>query len=93
MTRDQSIPRFLLFVFATLVSAQAIFAPRIHAQELEDEGVTIQASPPQDTTAKKVVSKENIEKSGSRDLAELLQDTLNLGTLSYGGYGNSASVN
>ncbi|MDR1126957.1 MAG: TonB-dependent receptor, partial [Treponema sp.] len=39
------------------------------------------------------VSKENIEKSGSRDLAELLQDTLNLGTLSYGGYGNSASVN
>ncbi|MDR1216348.1 MAG: TonB-dependent receptor [Treponema sp.] len=78
----------MLFVFTTLVLVQAI-----QAQELEDEGVTIQASPPQDTTAKKVVSKEDIEKSGSRDIAELLQDTLNLGTLSYGGYGNSASAN
>jgi vitamin B12 transporter len=83
--------RSLLLASSLLTSLAA--PPPARAQELQDEGVTVEASPPPETTAKRVVSKEDIEKSAARDLAELLQDTLNLETLSYGGYGASASVN
>jgi vitamin B12 transporter len=86
-----SVSPLLLSIFTALFSAQIV--PSIQAQELEDEGVTIHASPPSEITTKKAVSKETIEKSTAMDIAELLQDTLNLGTLGYGGYGNSASVN
>ncbi|MDR0785059.1 MAG: TonB-dependent receptor [Treponema sp.] len=84
---------FLLPAFIALMWALACFAPLLRAQELEDEGVTVEAEQAPETVVKEIVSKEDIEKSAARDIAELLQDALNLGTLSYGGYGNTASVN
>jgi vitamin B12 transporter len=83
--KGRIIRRFLFLLLAV--------TRRVLAQELEDEGVTIEASPAPEAVVEKIVSKETIEKSGARDIAELLQDALNLGTLSYGGYGSSVSVN
>ncbi|MDR0411314.1 MAG: TonB-dependent receptor [Treponema sp.] len=83
----------LLLIFTATVCAQSFFTPQLGAQELQDEGVTVETAPVPEPSVERIVSKETIEKSVSRDLAELLQDALNLGTLSYGGYGNTASIN
>jgi len=58
----------------------------------EDEGITVTGSP-QTTQQMKIIDKEEIERHNAADLADLLQETLNLGLTRYGSYGSMANIN
>jgi vitamin B12 transporter len=58
----------------------------------EGEGLTVTESP-ETTQQMKVIDKSEIAKRNSQDLAELLQDVLDLGTTRYGAYGNRTNIN
>jgi vitamin B12 transporter len=59
---------------------------------LEDEGITVTASP-ETTQQKATVSREEIAKHHAPDMAALLQEILDLGVTRYGAYGNDTSIN
>jgi vitamin B12 transporter len=59
---------------------------------VEEEGITVVGTT-EGAQQMAVIGREEIEKRNASDLAELLQETLNLGLTRYGGYGNQASVN
>jgi vitamin B12 transporter len=60
---------------------------------MEDaQGITVVGTP-ETTQEKKVVTKEDIDRSQAPDLATLLQETLNLGVTRYGAYGNRTDIN
>jgi vitamin B12 transporter len=59
---------------------------------MEGEGLTVTASP-ETTQQMKTIIREEIERHNAQDLAGLLQETLDLGITSYGGYGNQADIN
>ncbi|MCL1993787.1 MAG: TonB-dependent receptor [Spirochaetes bacterium] len=56
------------------------------------EGITIVGTV-QTTQQMAVIDREDIERAAASDLAMLLQETLNVGIVRYGGYGNRAGVN
>jgi outer membrane cobalamin receptor len=58
----------------------------------EDEGITVTESP-QTTQQMRIIDKEEIERHNAADLADLLNETLNLGLTRYGSYGNMANIN
>lgn len=58
----------------------------------EEDGITVVGTP-QTSQQIAVIEKEEIEKRKAADLAVLLQETLNTGFTSYGGYGNMTSIN
>jgi vitamin B12 transporter len=59
---------------------------------LEDEGITVTASP-ETTQQMEIVTKEEIARHHAPDMAALLQEILDLGVTRYGAYGNDASIN
>jgi vitamin B12 transporter len=60
---------------------------------MEDEqGITVVGTP-ETTQEKRVVTREDIDRTQAPDLATLLQETLNLGVTRYGGYGNQTDIN
>jgi vitamin B12 transporter len=74
----------------------------LSAQEIEEDddflyfgeapGITITATP-ETTQQMTVIDKETIEKSGTRDLAALLEEEIGMSVTRYGGYGNQTSMN
>jgi vitamin B12 transporter len=58
----------------------------------EDEGITVTGSP-QTSQQMKIIDKEEIERHNAADLADLLQETLNLGLTRYGSYGSMTNIN
>ncbi|GHV37496.1 vitamin B12 transporter BtuB [Spirochaetia bacterium] len=89
----------LVFILCTLfpLYAQENMAPEDDFFDediplMEGEGFTVTASP-ETTQQMKVVTKEDIETAHAPDLASLLQETLDLGTTRYGGYGNQTDIN
>ncbi|GHV86719.1 TonB-dependent receptor [Spirochaetia bacterium] len=59
---------------------------------MEGEGLTVTASP-ETTQQMKILTKEEIDAVHAPDLASLLQETLDLGVTSYGGYGSQTDIN
>ncbi|GHV56740.1 TonB-dependent receptor [Spirochaetia bacterium] len=59
---------------------------------MDGEGLTVTASP-ETTQQMKIVTKEEIDAVHAPDLASLLQETLDLGVTSYGGYGSQTDIN
>ncbi|AEF85224.1 putative vitamin B12 transporter BtuB (Cobalamin receptor) (Outermembrane cobalamin translocator) [Treponema primitia ZAS-2] len=59
---------------------------------MEGEGITVTEST-ETTQHMRVISKEEIEKQNTHDLATLLQETLDMGITSYGAYGNQTNIN
>lgn len=59
---------------------------------MEGEGLTVTVSP-ETTQQMKTVTKEEIDAVHAPDLASLLQETLDLGVTSYGGYGSQTDIN
>jgi vitamin B12 transporter len=58
---------------------------------MEDEGLTVVGT--QETTQQmKVIEQEDIQRRNAPDLATLLQETLDLGVMRYGGYGNQTNI-
>jgi outer membrane cobalamin receptor len=60
---------------------------------LEDEkGITVTGM--QETTQEvRIITKEEITKANTNNMTTLLQETLNAGSTSYGGYGNKSGIN
>jgi len=58
----------------------------------ENEGITVTGSP-QTSQQIKIIDKEEIERHNAADLADLLNETLNLGLTRYGSYGSMTNIN
>ena len=86
------LPVFVLFLFPLLFLFPQEQFDDDEYLFIEDEGITvigvIQASQQID-----IIDRQDIERRGKVDLAEILQETLNLGIVSYGTYGNQTGIN
>jgi vitamin B12 transporter len=58
----------------------------------EDQGVTLVGTP-ETTQQMIVIEREEIERRNARDLASLLEETLDMSVTRYGGYGNQTELN
>ena len=92
---------FCVFFGAFLISAP-VFSQENGAQEGfdledlpdfgEDAGVTL-VETPETTQQMIVIEREEIERRNARDLAALLEETLDMSVTRYGGYGNQTELN
>ncbi|MDR2898327.1 MAG: hypothetical protein LBU99_05870, partial [Spirochaetaceae bacterium] len=94
------IKRFLLLVLLAFTAGSFLFAAEENAGEEDfsdlpifeaDEGLTITASP-ETTQQMRVVTDEDIRRSGAADIASLLEQILNLPVTRHGPYGNAGNV-
>jgi vitamin B12 transporter len=86
-----------LLSFASVLPAQeggvfpGLEGPEEEYIPMEAEGLTVVASP-ETTQQIRVISREEIAAAGAPDLGVLLQETMNLGTVRYGPYGNQTDI-
>jgi vitamin B12 transporter len=57
----------------------------------DDEGITVTGTP-ETTQQMTVITREEIERRNARDLASLLEETLDMSVTRYGGYGNQTEL-
>ena len=84
------VPVLLLLNILPLVFAEDEFLDDEYFFD-EDEGITVVGTM-QTSQQMAIIDREEIERRGAEDLANLLQDTLNLNITRYGAYGNQAGI-
>ena len=91
-TRKSCIAPLVLVVFlASFVAAQDTEEEGEFILGGEDEGITVSASA-QTPSLVRVITKEEIQSSGAKDIAALLQEQAGVGVVRYGPYGNQADI-
>jgi vitamin B12 transporter len=88
------LPAFLLLIFLPLFPIRADEPDTSEDDEFfftDDDGITIVGTP-QTTQQMAVIEKDEIERRGASDLANLLQETLHLSVNRYGAHGNQTGL-
>jgi vitamin B12 transporter len=83
---------FFFFLISATVFAQEDFDWDDLPDFGEDSGVTL-VETPETTQQMIVIEREEIERRNARDLAALLEETLDMSVTRYGGYGNQTELN